>query len=435
MCSTLLKASLTCLVAKVALARTINVGWLGGQAPLSENGYQLVASLKSDFEMSNFIKRFLFRTRRTILNEGEFNGLVPFYSGTSGVQDFATLKQELASAPWITSIGAPELRDEAMPKQPPRHHPHLIRATASDFRHLLTTSSSQEEEALRFESDPTASAEFPSMATAWKTAFDQEICQRRIKVEKQFRNDMYCKMHAPVLYSKAVGMAYMTTPRPLVRSFEEFFMSQFPDARRLDNSERVPKDAFVFTFVSDPVVHLKNAYATVSVALDQHPAELAAMNINFQTWNTSLEGGNARFVEFLHDLDEGYFGRFAAHPLQLGIAATQTSGVICTRLKQMDFIGHVENFEADWAHIQKAARVPENMQTRAILHPNASAIELQRLRSDPNYTKYDDVEFSDRALQQICDFFGSDFVCLGYEAPQICQKRGPNPAKRLPLGA
>jgi len=57
-------------------------GSIGSTVPLTEKGYQTVASLKDDKEMKAFIHRVLEKEARYAKEPAELSGLVPFYSGT-----------------------------------------------------------------------------------------------------------------------------------------------------------------------------------------------------------------------------------------------------------------------------------------------------------------------------------------------------------------
>merc|ERR1719191_1580708 len=77
---------------------------LGSTAPLTEEGYQQVAALKSNKEMKAFAHRVLKSEARYVTNAGELTGAIHHYSGRMDVQDLATLKAELRHA-WWTKAG------------------------------------------------------------------------------------------------------------------------------------------------------------------------------------------------------------------------------------------------------------------------------------------------------------------------------------------
>lgn len=70
-------------------------GLKGSTAPLSEEGYQLVAKLRSDEEMKTFIRRLLDSEARTVEDEAGLTGVVPFHSGSTSVQSLDGLKAEI----------------------------------------------------------------------------------------------------------------------------------------------------------------------------------------------------------------------------------------------------------------------------------------------------------------------------------------------------
>lgn len=73
---------------------------LGSTAPLTEEGYQEVAALKSNKEMKAFAHRLLNSEARYVSNAGELTGLIHWYSGRMGAQDLEALKRELRQAWW-----------------------------------------------------------------------------------------------------------------------------------------------------------------------------------------------------------------------------------------------------------------------------------------------------------------------------------------------
>merc|ERR1719238_2674289 len=76
----------------------------GSTAPLTEEGYQQVAAMKSNKEMKAFAYRVLKTEARYVTDAGELTGTIHYYSGRMDVQDLATLKAELRQA-WWTKAG------------------------------------------------------------------------------------------------------------------------------------------------------------------------------------------------------------------------------------------------------------------------------------------------------------------------------------------
>lgn len=77
-------------------------GLSGATAPLTEDGYSMVAKSKSDPEMATFMRRVVASEARTIVDDAALNGIVPFYSGTSAVQNLDNMKAEIRrGSSWV----------------------------------------------------------------------------------------------------------------------------------------------------------------------------------------------------------------------------------------------------------------------------------------------------------------------------------------------
>lgn len=70
-------------------------GLSGSTAPLTEDGYSMVANMKSDAEMMTFVRRVVASEARTVIDDTALNGVVPFYSGTTSAQSLDNLKAEI----------------------------------------------------------------------------------------------------------------------------------------------------------------------------------------------------------------------------------------------------------------------------------------------------------------------------------------------------
>lgn len=70
-------------------------------AEFTEDSYQSVAAHKSDADMSAYMKNFLAHLGLKVIDEGGFNGFVPFFSGTRAVQSLNQLRQELTSSMFV----------------------------------------------------------------------------------------------------------------------------------------------------------------------------------------------------------------------------------------------------------------------------------------------------------------------------------------------
>jgi hypothetical protein len=81
----------------------------GWTAPLDEDGYKAIVSLKSDDDMDMFMRRVIDAYDCKILNQGGFMGVVPWFSGTTAAQTFVKLQETLMfavldtkHAPWLS---------------------------------------------------------------------------------------------------------------------------------------------------------------------------------------------------------------------------------------------------------------------------------------------------------------------------------------------
>ena len=73
-------------------------GWLaprGSTAPLTEEGYQTVASLGSSLEMAEFAHRVANDMNLDVIKEEGLKGMVPYYSGERTKSNFTALKGEM----------------------------------------------------------------------------------------------------------------------------------------------------------------------------------------------------------------------------------------------------------------------------------------------------------------------------------------------------
>merc|ERR1719491_308067 len=75
----------------------------GRTAPLTEQGYQSVAKMKSEANMRAFVRRTLNAEKQTVSDEEAFFAVAPSYDGEVSTQSFEQLKTELLSAPWAAA--------------------------------------------------------------------------------------------------------------------------------------------------------------------------------------------------------------------------------------------------------------------------------------------------------------------------------------------
>merc|ERR1719240_2425286 len=70
----------------------------GSDAPLSEEGYEAIARLRSNREMVSFIDRVIDDMGYTVTNHGGVEGLAPYFSGDKEVGYFEGLQSEIVRA-------------------------------------------------------------------------------------------------------------------------------------------------------------------------------------------------------------------------------------------------------------------------------------------------------------------------------------------------
>lgn len=83
----------------------------GASAALTEDGYQLVATLGSNEEMGNYVRRLLAGEGKKVKDglDDDLNGFVPYFSGAISKQSLAQLRGELDRAHWVTRASNSEV--------------------------------------------------------------------------------------------------------------------------------------------------------------------------------------------------------------------------------------------------------------------------------------------------------------------------------------
>jgi len=98
----------------------------GKLAPLDDSGYIAVATMKNHKEMKSFVQRVVRRLGLQVVNEGNLDGFVAYYSGEKATQDMNKLKKELQEiagrkGQWIIGFGDEETETSKRPRiMPPR---------------------------------------------------------------------------------------------------------------------------------------------------------------------------------------------------------------------------------------------------------------------------------------------------------------------------
>mmetsp|Transcript_97609 Transcript_97609/g.178413 ORF Transcript_97609/g.178413 Transcript_97609/m.178413 type:complete len:222 (-) Transcript_97609:75-740(-) len=67
----------------------------GKNAPLSSDGYDVVAALEDDKQMEYFVLRVIKAMHLEVIDEGGLHGVVPYHSGLTAAQNFNKLKGDL----------------------------------------------------------------------------------------------------------------------------------------------------------------------------------------------------------------------------------------------------------------------------------------------------------------------------------------------------
>jgi hypothetical protein len=89
-------------------------------APLTEEGYKMIAKLKEDREMSLFVKRVADELGYEISDVGSLNGVVPYYSGKKATQSFMALKNEFSRTAKQAKGWAKTAGKTTQEKKPPK---------------------------------------------------------------------------------------------------------------------------------------------------------------------------------------------------------------------------------------------------------------------------------------------------------------------------
>ena len=267
--------------------------------------------------------------------------------------------------------------------------------------------------------------------TDWRTPFESPRCVTQLRRDAAFTRagrrtvGFYCKRR-PVLYSPSQKLAYLKTPKAASIAIQELFQRQFPDHVWVTTHETLPTGTLVFTFAREPVGRVIAAYAEIDVTYARRASaeKRQQMNTTFHRMATrsrsmsSGEQGARRLLAFLDDLvgqrfggdDREHWAPTHAYP-QVNFACRQ----------RVDYVGHLENQDADWEEIQRLAGVPAARRTQ-IPHLHETATEDKCESGRPCMFKEDDknVSRTPQLLLRLCETYASDFLCLGYPLPAPC---------------
>lgn len=268
--------------------------------------------------------------------------------------------------------------------------------------------------------DPTSTGDSLQRPTKWKKFFHSKGCSVLRRLETKRPSMLYCQSSVPTIYIPSLKMAYIKTPKAASTAFCSFFKTQFPDAVEgfLDSMD-IPDNVFVFTFVREPMSQKLAAYAEIDVIYQEnlYPKQPNETNCTFPFVDRERNGGRSRFQAFLYDLQENRFGKGSRENWRPMHGRSQISSVICATRRPFDFIGHVEHLEADWKAVQRKAKVPKQLRTKAI--PVTHSDNADKF---VHYWQDEHIALTHHEEKLVCETFPSDFACLGYEVPPACQK-------------
>lgn len=308
----------------------------------------------------------------------------------------------------------------------------------------------------------------------WMDPFQRRECTRRRAMDMYSDHPMYCNPNATLVYSPQLKLAYVCNQMAAETSWLRMFTRKFSDTIRLDTSdpfwiEKVPTDTFFFTFVRDPRAKQLHGYAEVDYqrtrgqALEsfRRKARKPTEVITYPAVSRRENGGVDRYLAFLEDLLVGRIP--SSQSWYSAKAANSQIANLCVH--PMHFVGHLESVTEHWDIIQSLAKVPAMNRTSATLHhrhPNPVETPTEIIGNADLPEDYVDIDehmiamssgsldFTedvydegtegapigvsqryqmdmtvDRSVEfnrRFCEVYYADFVCLGYELPQACQK-------------
>lgn len=266
--------------------------------------------------------------------------------------------------------------------------------------------------------DPNNNTQTAAQANSGRRFLGTDICRRGLEEARLSTNPALCRTHMTVLWSERFKIAYLKVSKAAANVFEKHFYAVFEDARPLEQFDLLPEDAFVFTFVEEPVLHARKSYAAVGVKESLQVSSFiidTADALEFPRVSRDRGCGNERFNAFLRDLGKG---RFSNITHSADMATTQTSSIACTMRKhnhQLSYIGHLERVDTDWAAIQQLANIPVEIRTKATL--------VAQENINPEHPLFQDdlnVGLSNATIWAVCAMYVTDYSCLGYALPEPC---------------
>lgn len=254
--------------------------------------------------------------------------------------------------------------------------------------------------------------------TPWYRHWKSRHCEKQKHRDAKSNYYMYCHTASEVYYSPSLKFGYVKTPKSASTAFRKLFLEGFADTEvGLYDEMDLPEDAVMFTFVRNPLRQKLAAIAEIDAlyANRMYKDQASTMNTTFQWVDRSVDNGRARLRAFLDDVNRRRFGDPTPEHWSPAHVRTQTAVAVCARRK-LNFIGHLEQLDVDWQAVQALARIPSANRTRPISAEHANLVQ-----EFPEYHAAEHVELHDYEKRAMCGLFASDFVCLGYEIPQVCR--------------
>lgn len=256
-----------------------------------------------------------------------------------------------------------------------------------------------------------------SKPTEWDHFLKAPACTSALWNDKMEGGLHQCG-HAAITYSPSMKFAYLKTAPVAASAFEKMMRDTFEDAVST-SWHHLPEGTFLFTFVQDPAEHKLTGFAEVD-AIRRRYVRMSGENTTFQRVPVSNHAGEDRYMAFLDDLVEGRFNSTQKDQWQATHASSQMRP-FCDKLGvngigwRLDFIGHIENLEADWRKIQILALIPHHLRT----YLSVDTYDVDRdYRRDFHLSRT--IQRSSAVMRRMCTVFKSDFACLGYTIPSEC---------------
>lgn len=181
----------------------------------------------------------------------------------------------------------------------------------------------------------------------------------------------------------------------------------------LKNAKLELSDFFIFTFARNPFSAFKSAYGEVSKYVANNRTHHKG---SFGDVEQIFANEPQRAMNCLNDIAKGAF-----HGLVPAHLHTQLWKVMrCTadrKAIRFDFIGHLENLDADWKFVENQLKLPH--QPLLVIHSANDAaeyVEAKKLILPPLQSHDENTKKFKALTEQVCNYYKVDFACFGYDA-------------------